>query len=284
MSPMPEEGEGRRHPETQLGIQRAQTSTTTTCPTSPHPLSKCRSGDNEDRLNPTHTQKIRRGYARLPRLRPRMRGDKMKNDNTYLAAPPPTIRGGRHEQRGHPGTPSSIRRARSQASALLASISSETQAAAEYAPNAEDLGHQERADYAAEALTLITGSDGASERCGGAGSRRLPRRRGHEAIAASRSPDKGDRKGGRAAKEGIRQLLELVQAGGTGATYRRNGNGPHWGELAEAEPQVENMLPRLRNLLDEAATGVGVLVGIYPHRGDAENIHPVDVIAQQGTA
>ena len=44
------------------------------------------------------------------------------------------------------------------------------------------------------------------------------------------------------------------------------------------------MLPRLRNLLDEAATGVGVLVGIYPHRGDAENIHPADVIAQQGTA
>ena len=74
------------------------------------------------------------------------------------------------------------------------------------------------------------------------------------------------------------------RGGGTGATYRRNGNGPHWGELAEAEPQVENMLPRLRNLLDEAATGVGVLVGIYPHRGDAENIHPVDVIAQQGTA
>ena len=42
------------------------------------------------------------------------------------------------------------------------------------------------------------------------------------------------------------------------------------------------MLSRLRNLLDEAATGVGVLVGIYPHREEAEHMHPADVIAQQG--
>ncbi|CAE7220954.1 unnamed protein product [Symbiodinium necroappetens] len=57
---------------------------------------------------------------------------------------------------GERQTPSPIRRARSQASQLLASITSETQAAAEYAPNAEELGRQRRADAAAEALDLIT--------------------------------------------------------------------------------------------------------------------------------
>ena len=56
----------------------------------------------------------------------------------------------------------------------------------------------------------------------------------------------------------------------------------HSAELAQAEPDVGDMLPRLRNLLDEAATGVGVLVGIYPHRREAERMHPADVIAQQG--
>ncbi|CAE7029399.1 ALB3.2 [Symbiodinium sp. KB8] len=55
----------------------------------------------------------------------------------------------------------------------------------------------------------------------------------------------------------------------------------HSAELEQAESDVGDMLPRLRNLLDEATTGVGVLVGIYPHRGEAERIHPSDVIAQQ---
>ena len=55
----------------------------------------------------------------------------------------------------------------------------------------------------------------------------------------------------------------------------------HAGELQRAQPDVGDTLPRLRNLLDEAATGVGVLVGIYPHRGEAEQVHPADVIAQQ---
>ncbi|CAE7234238.1 TTLL6, partial [Symbiodinium sp. KB8] len=53
-------------------------------------------------------------------------------------------------------TPSPIHRARSQASQLMASIASETQAAAEYAPNAEELGGQQREAAAAEALDLIT--------------------------------------------------------------------------------------------------------------------------------
>ena len=58
--------------------------------------------------------------------------------------------------KGDQHTPSPVRRARSQASELLASINSETQAAAEYAPNAEERGRQQRANYAAEAMELIT--------------------------------------------------------------------------------------------------------------------------------
>ena len=87
------------------------------------------------------------------------------------------------------------------------------------------------------------------------------------------------------------ELLELVQAGMALLTRGRhsyNWQVTHWAtdaaeealallslatatdnpsELGGAPPQVGDMLPRLRNLLDEAATGVGVLVGIYPHRG-----------------
>ena len=101
------------------------------------------------------------------------------------------------------------------------------------------------------------------------------------------------------------ELLELVQAGMALLTRGRhsyNWQVTHWatdaaeealalltvatatdhaGELQRAQPDVGDTLPRLRNLLDEAATGVGVLVGIYPHRGEAEQTHPADVIAQQ---
>ena len=100
------------------------------------------------------------------------------------------------------------------------------------------------------------------------------------------------------------ELLELVQAGMALLTQGRhsyNWQVTHWAtdaaeealalltvatatdnpnELGEASPQVGDILPRLRNLLDEAATGVGVLVGIYPHRGENEYIHPADTIAQ----
>ncbi|OLP91631.1 hypothetical protein AK812_SmicGene26645 [Symbiodinium microadriaticum] len=101
------------------------------------------------------------------------------------------------------------------------------------------------------------------------------------------------------------ELLELVQAGMALLTRGRhsyNWQVTHWatdaaeealalltvatatdhaGELQQVQPDVGDTLPRLRNLLDEAATGVGVLVGIYPHRGEAEQVHPADAIAQQ---
>ena len=103
------------------------------------------------------------------------------------------------------------------------------------------------------------------------------------------------------------ELLELVQAGMALLARGRhsyNWQVTHWatdaakealalltvatatdhvGELQRAQLDVGDMLPKLRNLLDEAATGVGVLAGIYPHRGEAEQTHPADVIAQQGS-
>ncbi|CAE7709541.1 unnamed protein product, partial [Symbiodinium necroappetens] len=68
----------------------------------------------------------------------------------------PTRRGTNLTERGDPPTPSPVRRARSQASQLLESIESETQAAAEYVLNAEERGRQQRANYATEAMELIT--------------------------------------------------------------------------------------------------------------------------------
>ena len=87
------------------------------------------------------------------------------------------------------------------------------------------------------------------------------------------------------------ELLELVQAGM--ALLTRGRRSYNWqvtvatatdgsGELANTRPGgITRDLPRLRNLLDEAATGVRVLVGIYPHRGEAENVHPADTIGLQ---
>ncbi|CAE6916193.1 unnamed protein product, partial [Symbiodinium sp. KB8] len=87
------------------------------------------------------------------------------------------------------------------------------------------------------------------------------------------------------------EVLELVQAGMALLTRGRhsyNWQVTHWAtdaaeealallsvatatddpsELGRTPPQLGDLLPRLRNLLDEAATGIGVLVGIYPHWG-----------------
>ena len=160
-NPMPEEGEEQQHPGTKLGTKQAQSSATTTRPTSPPPLSNCRSGDSEGKLIHIRNQKAYKAHAQLRRPLPRTPGTRRRTGATtksphYHEKQEPTRGGGNQEQGENPGPPNPIRRARSQASALLASISSETQAAAEYAPNAEDLGHQHRADYAAEALELIT--------------------------------------------------------------------------------------------------------------------------------
>ena len=229
-------------------------------------------------------------------------------------------------------TPSPIHRARSQASQLMTSIASETQAAAEYAPNAEELGGQQREAAAAEALDLITEAMGMANDVG------MPGVVDYLSAAATRLAQihlvrrPGTNRGGRplptpnafeiaaltvgimeeSAQQGeppsmaeLLELLELVQAGMALLTRGRhsyNWQVTHWatdaaeealalltvatatdhvGELQQTQPDVGDTLPRLRNLLDEAATGVGVLVGIYPHRGEAEQVHPADVIAQR---
>ena len=229
-------------------------------------------------------------------------------------------------------TPSPVHRARSQASQLMASIASERQAAAEYAPNAEELGGRQREAAAAEALDLITEAMGMANDVG------MPGVVDYLSAAATRLSQvhlvrrQGTNRGGRplptpnafeiaaltvgimeeSAQQGeppsmaeLLELLELVQAGMALLTRGRhsyNWQVTHWatdaaeealalltvatatdhvGELQQAQPDVGDTLPRLRNLLDEAATGVGVLVGIYPHRGEAEKVHPADAIAQQ---
>ena len=225
-------------------------------------------------------------------------------------------------------TPSPIHRARSQASQLMASIASETQAAAEYAPNEEELGGRQREAAAAEALDLITEAMGVANDVG------MPGVVDYLSAAATRLSQvhlvrrPGTNRGGRplptpnafeiaaltvgimeeSAQQGeppsmaeLLELLELVQAGMALLTRGRhsyNWQVTHWatdaaeealallavatatdhvGELQRTQPEVGDTLPRLH----EAATGVGVLVGIYPHRGEAEQVHPADAIAQQ---
>ena len=214
----------------------------------------------------------------------------------------------------------------------MASIASETQAAAEYAPIAEELGGRQREAAAAEALDLITEAMGMANDVG------MPGVVDYLSAAATRLSQvhlvrrPGTNRGGRplptpnafeiaaltvgimeeSAQQGeppsmaeLLELLELVQAGMALLTRGRhsyNWQVTHWatdaaeealalltvatatdhvGELQQTQPDVGDTLPRLRNLLDEAATGVGVLVGIYPHRGEAEQVHPADAIAQQ---
>ena len=218
-------------------------------------------------------------------------------------------------------TPSPVHRARSQASQLMASITSETQAAAEYAPNAEGLGGKTRG-RSGRGAGPYHGSNGDGQRRGDAGGRRLSLSRSHQTIAARGRPlptpnafeiaaltvgimEESAQQGEPPSMAELLELLELVQAGMALLTRGRhsyNWQVTHWatdaaeealvlltvatatdhvGELQQAQPDVGDALPRLRNLLDEAATGVGVLVGIYPHRGEEEQVHPADAIAQQ---
>ena len=231
-------------------------------------------------------------------------------------------------------TPSPVRRARSQASQLLEAIESETQATADYALNAEERGSQERANYAAEAMELITEAMGLANDVG------IPGVVDYLAAAATRLSQlhtkrtKGTNRRGKplptpnafeiaaltvgimeeSSQQGelpsmaeLLEVLELVQAGMALLTRGRhsyNWQVTHWAtdaaeealaalallsvatatddpsELGRTPPQLGDLLPRLRNLLDEAATGVGVLVGISPHWGENEYIHPADTIAQ----
>ncbi|CAE7573834.1 ABCB1 [Symbiodinium necroappetens] len=221
---------------------------------------------------------------------------------------------------------------KSQASQLMASIASETQAAAEYAPNAEELGGQKREAAAAEALDLITEAMGVANDVGmpgvvdylsaaatrlsqvhlvrrpgtNRGGRPLPTPNAFEIAALTVGiMEESEQQGEPPSMAELLELLELVQAGMALLTRGRhsyNWQVTHWatdaaeealalltvatatdhvGELQQVQPDVGDTLPRLRNLLDEAATGVGVLVGIYPHRGEAEQVHPADAIAQQ---
>ncbi|CAE7938916.1 pol, partial [Symbiodinium necroappetens] len=217
------------------------------------------------------------------------------------------------------------------ASQLLESIESETQAAANYVLNAEERGSQQRANYAAEAMELITEAMGLANDVGMPGvvdylaaaatrlsqlhtirtkgtNRRgtpLPTPNAFEIAALTVGVmEESSQPGEQPSMAEMLELLELVQAGMALLTRGRhsyNWQVTHWAtdaaeealallsvatatdnpnELGGAPPQVGDILPRLRNLLDEAATGVGVLVGIYPHRGENEYIHPADTIAQ----
>ena len=243
----------------------------------------------------------------------------------------PTRRGTNQTEPGGPPTPSPVRRARSQASQLLESIESETQAAADYVLNAEERGSQQRANYAAEAMELITEAMGLANDVGIPGvvdylaaaatrlsqlhttrtkgtNRRgtpLPTPNAFEIAALTVGiMEESSQQGEQPSMAEMLELLELVQAGMALLTRGRhsyNWQVTHWAtdaaeealallsvatatddpsELGGTPPQVGDLLPRLRNLLDEAATGVGVLVGIYPHRGENEYIHPADTIAQ----
>ena len=88
----------------------------------------------------TTTSTVREGDAQPP------------NATSAARSRSPTRRGTNQTERRDPPTPNPVRRARSQASQLLESIESETQAAAEYVLNAEERGRQQRANYAAEAM------------------------------------------------------------------------------------------------------------------------------------
>ncbi|CAE7584118.1 ABCB1, partial [Symbiodinium sp. KB8] len=234
-----------------------------------------------------------------------------------------------HRSRNTKEKQNPVHRARSQASQLMASIASETQAAAEYAPNAEELGGQKRE---AEALDLITEAMGMANDVGmpgvvdyfsasatrlsqvhlvrrrgtNRGGRPLPTPNAFEIAALTVGiMEESEQQGEPPSMAELLELLELVQAGMALLTRGRhsyNWQVTHWatdaaeealalltvatatdhvGELQQVQPDVGDTLPRLRNLLDEAATGVGVLVGIYPHRGETEQVHPADAIAQQ---
>ena len=228
-------------------------------------------------------------------------------------------------------TPSPVRRARSQASQLLDAIESETQATADYALNAEERGSQQRANYAAEAMDLITEAMGLADDVGIPGvvdylaatatrlsqlhtkrtrgtNRRgkpLPTPNAFEIAALTVGiMEASSQQGELPSMAELLEVLELVQAGMALLTRGRhsyNWQVTHWAtdaaeealallsvatatddpsELGRTPPQLGDLLPRLRNLLDEAATGIGVLVGIYPHWGENEYIHPADTIAQ----
>ncbi|OLP96323.1 hypothetical protein AK812_SmicGene21460 [Symbiodinium microadriaticum] len=228
-------------------------------------------------------------------------------------------------------TPSPVRRARSQASQLLDAIESETQATADYALNAEERGSQQRANYAAEAMDLITEAMGLADDVGIPGvvdylaatatrlsqlhtkrtrgtNRRgkpLPTPNAFEIAALTVGiMEASSQQGELPSMAELLEVLELVQAGMALLTRGRhsyNWQVTHWAtdaaeealallsvatatddpsELGRTPPQLGDLLPRLRNLLEEAATGIGVLVGIYPHWGENEYIHPADTIAQ----
>ena len=281
--------------------------TDTTC-TSTSTTTTPQQGDNP--VEPTAPGTPRRSRS------PNRRGDNRTTPTT-----------GRAQQ-----TPSPVHRARSQASQLMASIASETQAAAEYAPNAEELGGQKREAAAAEALDLITEAMGMANDVGmpgvvdylsaaatrlsqvhlvrrpgtNRGGRPLPTPNAFEIAALTVGiMEESEQQGEPPSMAELLELLELVQAGMALLTRGRhsyNWQVTHWatdaaeealalltvatatghvGELQQVQPDVGDILPRLRNLLDETATGVGVLVGIYPHRGEAEQVHPADAIAQQ---
>ncbi|CAE7948409.1 pol [Symbiodinium sp. KB8] len=213
------------------------------------------------------------------------------------------VRGGEDE---HPGLAGTFQNheGNARASQLLEAIESETQATADYALNAEERGSQQRANYAAEAMELITEAMGLADDVG------IPGVVDYLAAAATnRCAHGGDhgRKQPAAEQPSMAELLEvleLVQAGMALLTRGRhsyNWQVTHWAtdaaeealallsvatatddpnELGRTPPQLGDLLPRLRNLLDEAATGIGVLVGIYPHWGENEYIHPADTIAQ----
>ena len=254
------------------------------------------------------------------------------NTTTTARSRSPTRGRSNQTESGGMPTPSPVRRARSQASQLLDAIESETQATADYAPNAEERGSQQRANYAAEAMELITEAMGLADDVGIPGvvdylaaaatrlsqlhtkrtrgtNRRgkpLPTPNAFEIAALTVGiMEESSQQGELPSMAELLEVLELVQAGMALLTRGRhsyNWQVTHWAtdaaeealallsvatatddpsELGRTPPQLGgDLLPRLRNLLDEAATGVEVLVGIYPHWGENEYIHPADTISQ----